>query len=147
MKSRKKTVYYDGECPMCQAFQAKVGASNQAEKFTFVDVNTQTLPSDISKEQALQQMHVVDANGIVYKNADSVLAVLDEYKSLRWLARIGRLPIINSFLRVGYRWVARNRYSLFGATAQLWWLKLVVICGLLLGITIVLLYGMRSGLF
>jgi hypothetical protein len=29
----------------------------------------------------------------------------------------------------------------------LWWLKLVVICGLLLGITIVLLYGMRSGLF
>jgi predicted DCC family thiol-disulfide oxidoreductase YuxK len=134
MNSSQKTVYFDGKCPMCQAFQSSVTTSKQSDKFTFVDVNTGPLPADISKESALQQMHVVDEHGRIFKNADSVLAVLDEYKNFRWVVVIGRLPVIRTFLRIGYSLVAKNRYLLFGSAALRWWLKLaivVIVVGLL----------------
>jgi len=121
---------------MCQAFQSSVTSSKQSAKFTFVDVNTGSLPADISKESALQEMHVVDDHGAVFKSANSVLAVLDEYQSLRWLAVIGRSPFINSILMIGYRWTAKNRYFLFGSAARLWWLKLLVVVGFLSAIVI-----------
>ena len=87
---------------MCQAFQSSVTSSKQSAKFTFVDVNTGSLPAGVSKGSALQEMHVVDDHGAVFKSANSVLAVLDEYHNLRWLAVIGRSPFINSILMIGY---------------------------------------------
>lgn len=134
MKSGKKTVYYDAECPMCQAFQSKVVSSKQSDKFTFVDVNTGSLPAEISKEVALQQMHVVDEYGVVYKNSDSVLAVLHEYKNVRWLVHIGRLPVLRNILRIGYKWVARNRYSIFNPSVRFWCLKLPIVVFFIVGL-------------
>jgi predicted DCC family thiol-disulfide oxidoreductase YuxK len=145
MKSGTKTVYFDGECPMCQAFQSSVTSSKQSAKFTFVDVNTGSLPAGVSKGSALQEMHVVDDHGAVFKSANSVLAVLDEYHNLRWLAVIGRSPFINSILMIGYRWTAKNRYFLFGSAARLWWLKLLVVVGFLsaIAISLPLWWGQR----
>lgn len=134
MNQPKKTVYFDGECPMCQAFQGSVSSSTQGEKFTFVDVNNSPLPAGITKEAALIEMHIVDENGTVHKNANSVLEVLSEYKNLGWLVSLGKLPFINTLLRLGYSLVAKNRLFLFGEASRIFWIKILATLGFIAGL-------------
>lgn len=134
MNQPKKTVYFDGECPMCQAFQISVSDSTQKDKFTFVDVNNSPLPEGISKEAALTEMHVVDENGAVHKNANSILEVLGEYKNLGLLVWLGRLPGVNQLLHFGYSLVAKNRLFIFGASSRIFWIRILASLGFIAGL-------------
>ena len=40
---------------------------------------------------AEKEIHVIDTDGRIYKNADAILKVLEENPKLAWLARLGRL--------------------------------------------------------
>lgn len=104
------TVYYDGTCALCTTAVNAFGAEHIEQK----DLTREALPADISFAQAWNEMYVVDAAGTKYRGADAVLRILDEHRGWRWLARIGRLPVLHSIAMFLYSFIARHRHQLFG---------------------------------
>ena len=133
-KKSQKTIVYDGLCTMCKGLTSTVARSEQNQRFRTVDYTSEHLPSSVSREQAKKEIHVVTADGTVYRNAAAVFAILEEYPKLAWLARIGRLPGIRTIASWLYRLIAARRHLLWGDIGRLFWLKLVIAAGLTAGI-------------
>lgn len=128
-KGGKKTIYYDGDCPMCTVLIEKVKGSSREEAFDPKDITRDALPAELTAREAEKQIHVVGADGRVYKNAGAILQILEEYPKLRFLAIIGRLPVMRQMLSLGYRFVAANRRFIFGPARELFWMKVTVALG------------------
>jgi predicted DCC family thiol-disulfide oxidoreductase YuxK len=124
--SGRKTVLYDGSCPMCAAILEKIDRSPQGERFDRVDIATDPLPSFLTKGEVEKEIHLIDEEGRLYKNAAAILKILEEYPRLRFLAKIGRLPIIKQTLPIGYSFVAANRHFIIGSASRIYWLKVVL---------------------
>ncbi len=134
INDRKKTVYYDGSCPMCTLLIKKMDDSSAKGKFDPADITKKSLPQYLTKEQVEKEIHVTDSDGKVYKNAEALLKILEEYPQWKFLATIGQLPILKQVLPIGYRVVAANRHFLFGQASRIFWLKTVVASGLIAGL-------------
>lgn len=111
-KERRKTIYYDGSCRMCTAIIKKVNDSSQKEKFNPKDLTKDPLPQNISRSAAGKEIHVIDENGTIYKNAEAILKILEEYPKWKFLVKLGRLPIIKQLLPIGYKFISANRHSI-----------------------------------
>ncbi len=131
VQNAKKTIYYDGSCPMCTNFIARIDASEEKERFAPKDIKREPLPKLFTQEQVEKEMHVIDTDGRVYKNADAILKILEEYPRWRILTVIGGWPIIRQLLPFGYNFIAANRHFLFGSASRIYWLKVVVVSGLI----------------
>src|SRR5438552_7476100 len=94
----KKAVYYDGSCPMCTSIINKIGDSSMGYKFSPRDIKTEPLPPNFSRQDVEREMHVVDGNGVIYKNAEAILKLLEEYPAWNLLVKIGRLPGVKHVL-------------------------------------------------
>lgn len=111
---QKGVMYYDGTCPLCIALVDHVERSSLSKSFIAIDVHTGSLPKGVTKEEALRDVHVVDSAGTVYRGADGVVSIFSQYPRIGFLARVGRLPIVRQILQGVYRFVANNRYRIFG---------------------------------
>ena len=111
---KKITVYYDGLCNLCSGVMDTVAASSISSTVGHKDISKDELPIGITKEQAMHDVHVIDAEGRMYKGADAVMMIFEQYPHLRWLAAVGRLPGIHLIARGIYRIVEKTRYLLFG---------------------------------
>ena len=109
----RKTIYYDGSCNMCNLIIKKVDNLSQKKVFDPKDITKDPLPQNITKSAAEKEIHVVDENGKVYKNAEAILQILEEYPRWKLLVKLGRLPIIKQLLPLGYKLIAAHRHSLF----------------------------------
>jgi predicted DCC family thiol-disulfide oxidoreductase YuxK len=115
MESQPKiTVYYDGVCNLCSSLMATVAQSSHGSAFAPVDISGGQLPQGVSKEAAMHDVHVVDAQGRVYKGADAVLKILEQYPRLRFLSSLGRAPASSHIAAGVYRLVEKTRYWIFG---------------------------------
>lgn len=130
----KKAIYYDGSCPMCSNLMLRINASDQKGKFAPKDIKRESLPVAFSREQAEKEIHVVDSDGKVHKNAEAMLLIIEEYPRWRFLAKIGRLPIIRQLLPIGYAVISTNRHFLFGPAARVFYLKATATIGLMTGL-------------
>ncbi len=110
----KMTIYFDGECAMCNALMHRIDASGKRTAFNPQDIRTDELPENLSKADAIKEIHVMDANGNMYKNAEAILKIMEQYPRWKCLVFIGRLPVIKQILPIGYTVIARNRHWLFG---------------------------------
>lgn len=121
------TLYYDGQCPLCQAEMAFLQTRNSAGRLAFVDITqTDFVPSSqpFSCEAAMAQIHGRLSNGDVlvgvpvfskaYALAD--LPVLSWLLSRRWLQPL---------LQAGYRWFAKHRHAISRriGPGALWFVK------------------------
>ncbi len=131
---QKKTIYYDGSCPMCTVIMDKVDDSSQKGKFDPKDITKESLPQNFTKQQVEKEIHVIDSDGKVYKNAEAILKILEEYPQWKFLAKIGQLPVIKQLLPIGYKFIAANRQFIFGPASRIFWLKIVVVGGLIAGL-------------
>ncbi|MEJ0002248.1 MAG: DCC1-like thiol-disulfide oxidoreductase family protein [bacterium] len=129
-----KAIYYDGTCPMCTVLMDKIGSSKAGESFDMKDATSEPLPRAISKEAVERGIHVVDADGTVHKNSQAILSIMAEYPRWKFLARIGKLPVIRQALEAGYRLISLHRHFLFGRASRIFWLKVVVAAGLCAGL-------------
>jgi len=111
---KKIHIYYDGMCNLCSGLMDTVENSSKGGAFERIDVTKGKLPPDKTYEQAMRDMHVVDENGQIYRGAQAVLKIFEQYPHLRWIAPIGRLPGFNLFAAGIYRLVAETRYWIFG---------------------------------
>lgn len=114
--SDKKTIYYDGDCSFCVGIIQKIGNSDKKEIFEPRDITKNALPHSLTAAQAHKEIHLIDADGAVYKNAEAILKILEQYPKWKIFATIGRLPlikqIIKQILSIGYAFIAANRHRL-----------------------------------
>ena len=114
MSDKKIHIYYDGVCNLCSGLMDTVEKSSQGAKFERIDVTQGNLPPGKSYREAMHDMHVVDKDGQVYRGAQAVLKIFEQYPHLRWMATIGRVPGMGLVATVLYRIVAETRYWIFG---------------------------------
>ena len=134
MKQTKKRIIYDDTCPMCIAVVSGVDDSSKSNSFALEGATVAKLPKGVTPAQVQKEIHVIDESGVVHRNVDAMLQIAQEYPRLRFVVRIARLPIVYQFLQLIYTVVAANRHFIFGPAARLYWLKNVVIIGLMAGI-------------
>lgn len=130
---KKSAVYYDGSCPMCTVIINKIDNSSKGEKFLMRDITKEPLPRDFTRDDVEKEIHVV-ADGKIYKNAEAILKILEEYPAGKFFVWIGRLPLIKQLLPIGYNFIAANRHFLFGPASRIYWLKIVISLGFISGL-------------
>lgn len=135
-ENKKSDIIYDGACPMCSAVINKIQTSPQNKNFAFIDSTKNNLPLRLTRKEVEKEIHVVDSNGVIYKNAEAILKIFEKYPNFKLLVKIGKLPIIKQILPFVYKLIAANRYFIFGYTSRIFWLKITLstafISGLLL---------------
>lgn len=132
-RSKKIRVLYDGQCPMCSTIVHSVNTSSQNGAFELNDMHAATdLPVDRATLE--KDMYVIDEEGKVFKGAEAILKIIDQYPSWKLVSTIGRLPFVKPLLPIGYGIISRNRRFLFGLASRIFWLKVTVLLGFLVGL-------------
>jgi predicted DCC family thiol-disulfide oxidoreductase YuxK/uncharacterized membrane protein YphA (DoxX/SURF4 family) len=130
----KKTIVYDGLCTMCKGVTAAIDNSSKSGQFKKTDLHARRLPAGITREAAEREIHVIAADGTVWRGAQGVLQILAEYPRLAWLVPIGRLPGVRQLLALLYRFVASRRHFIVGPAARIFWVKFVVAAAFFAGL-------------
>src|SRR5207248_5996740 len=133
---RNKTkIYYNGQCAMCTAVMSRVRESGKRGEFQLCDMHADpALPFD--KAAVAREMHLIDAEGRVYRGAAAILEILGRYPRWAFVAGIGRSPLVRPLLPLGYAVVAANRRFLFGPTSRIFWLKTTALIAFCVGFLI-----------
>lgn len=124
--SGQTIIYFDGGCPMCTALTSKIENSEQKLNFEQKDINTSSLPEGLTKDQVLKEIHVVTSDGVIYRNSEAIIKILEQYPKLKFLATFGKLPIVRNILPIGYGIVAANRHFIFGEASRVFWVKIIL---------------------
>jgi predicted DCC family thiol-disulfide oxidoreductase YuxK len=110
----KPTVLYDGRCRICTASADRIRAHDPTHTLDVISLHEPQVAArfpEITREAVLEEMHLVQLDGQIVRGADSLRALLRLLPSrLRWLALAWYFPGFAPLARVGYRWLARNRY-------------------------------------
>ncbi len=115
-------ILFDAECVLCSANAQFVLHRDKAARFRLASIQG-TAGAALCREHGLDPD---DPASILVVDGDRVLrdsgAVLAIYEGLGWPWRLLALfRLIPAFLRdPAYRWIARNRYRLFGKRATCW---------------------------
>ena len=109
-------IFYDAECALCVRAMRRVRRLFASREFEWVSLQTPGSAARLGVPFSAFQtrFHVLTADGHVFHNADA-LAVL--CRSVWWLWPLGfvlSLPGFRNLGRLGYDWLARNRYCLGG---------------------------------
>jgi len=131
----KTKIYYDGQCAMCTAVMGRVRASQKRGEFQLCDMHAdRAMPFD--KAAVAREMHLVDAEGRVYRGTAAILEILGRYPRWAFVAGIGRSPLVRPLLPLGYAIVAANRRFLFGPASRIFWLKATALIAFCVGLAI-----------
>lgn len=100
------TVYYDGDCPLCQREIGFYQGMKGADAIRWHDVSqTRTGAGDLSTRDAMARFHVRKADGTLVSGARAFFEVMKTIPRLRWLGRILSTPPIV--------WAAEASYDFF----------------------------------
>jgi predicted DCC family thiol-disulfide oxidoreductase YuxK len=107
------TVYYDGACPVCSREIAHYRTREGAERLAFVDVSAagaaEPPAPDLSREAALERMHVRLADGRLVSGAAAFAALWSALPGWRALGRFAALPGVAQAAELAYRLFLRTR--------------------------------------
>ncbi|MGH6632580.1 thiol-disulfide oxidoreductase DCC family protein [Sphingopyxis sp.] len=115
-------ILFDAECVLCSANAQFVLRHDKGARFRLASIQG-VAGTALSREHGLDprdptSILVID-DARVRRDSDAVLAI---YEGLGWPWRLlSLLRLVPAFLRnPAYRWIARNRYRLFGKRATCW---------------------------
>ncbi len=128
LSDQKLTVFYDGDCELCTSLSCNLKSSPERQ-IDLRNIHTENLPTSITKEAAEREMHVIDAEGTIYRNAAAIFKLYERNPFIRILGRLERIRFFKGLFQFGYRWVARHRHLLMGPVARLYWIKWFVCLG------------------
>ena len=108
-------VCFDAECSLCVHFARRFGRLLERHRFALVPLQTPWVKDRLANhdEDLLSEMRLIAPQGRVCGGADALTEIARHIwwaKPVYWLSGV---PLVKSVLRIGYRWVARNR-SCFG---------------------------------
>ncbi|GAB6260232.1 thiol-disulfide oxidoreductase DCC family protein [Photobacterium sp. R1] len=109
-------VFYDGSCPSCVRDRAwyESWLSRHPELVEWYDITgrDEALKAlGISPEKALRELHVQDQQGIVHRELDAYMLLLNQVWWLRPVAFLMGLPGIRHLLSVIYRRMVDQRLA------------------------------------
>jgi len=106
---------YDGDCRFCRASAGRL-LRLAGPKLRLVSLHEPGLLEAlaISREAAMQAMHLVTPEGRVFRGLEAAVQALRHRSILGVLAKAYYLPGLRQLGDLGYRLVARYRYALMG---------------------------------
>ena len=112
--SDRLTVFYDGSCPSCirdrRQYEKLAGESgNNVEWFDITGCDDELRTRGINPDDALQQLHVEDADGHVHSEMDAYILLMSRVRVLKPLAWLMGLPVIRPLLARIYHWMVQRR--------------------------------------
>ena len=111
---------YDGHCGICTSQVARLARWDSRSSLAFVSLHdplvSQRYP-DLSHEQLMQNMYVVDRHGSRHRGAAAFRYLSRQIPRLWWLAPFLHLPGCMPLWQWMYRQVADRRYALSDAAA------------------------------
>lgn len=130
----RERVYFDGDCPLCRVVVETVEKEGKSDTTVFHNVHEGNLPAGVTKELALQAMHVVSTDGTVKKSAQALFSLLEQVPRWRPFARTAQWPLVLPVMEFGYRCISPRRQWLYGDRARVLALSAITILGLLASI-------------
>ena len=115
-KAQQVVCFHDGECPLCELeinFMKKI---DKDQSIQWVDINEDKEALEqagITHQQAMDQIHVIDANGM-QTGVDGFILVWQRLPYFRRLVPLVKLPVINQIAKFGYRLFAKYRLKITG---------------------------------
>jgi len=108
------TIFYDSFCPLCMAEMRHLKKRDETGRLGFVDINAEEFETDypdMDKEALNARIHGLTDSGEVITGLDVT------YHAWRlvghgWLYAPLRWPVIKPLADMGYKWFAKNRYSI-----------------------------------
>jgi predicted DCC family thiol-disulfide oxidoreductase YuxK len=106
----KDTLFYDGECPICNAEISKLEAQIDGD-LVCVDIHS-AVSTPIDKQELFSQLHLLRADGKLLVGLEANVAAWQHTK-WRAVANILLWPVIRWFAELGYKawlfWYQRQR--------------------------------------
>ena len=117
-----KIVFFDGVCNLCNSTIQFLIKKNDKKSLRFSSLQSnfgQQFLKDNKLQVAKFESIYYLKNNILYSHSSAVLEILKELKGIYPYASI--LKIIPKFIRDEvYKWIAKNRYRLFGKQESCW---------------------------
>ena len=114
-------VLYDGLCRFCTA-QAKrlvrLVGNRRVESVSFQDEGVLARFPGVTHEACMLRMHIVRPDGRVFAGAESVARAVTLVPVVGWFAFFYYVPGVRQLAELAYRYVAKNRYRLFGRVEE-----------------------------
>lgn len=110
-KTRGLTVYYDGQCALCQAEISYFRVRSEPESIQFTDVSDPDahMGDDLDRAKALSRFHVRRSDGALVSGPAAFAEMWSRTPGWRWLAGLTRIPIVIWVLEGVYRVFLRAR--------------------------------------
>ena len=114
-------VIYDGDCRFCTGQVQNLARWDGKGRLAFISLHDPEVARrfpDLTREQMMEQMYVVDQQGQKYGGAAAFRYLTTRLPRLYLLAPIMHLPFTLPLWQWGYRQVAKHRYLLMGKTGS-----------------------------
>jgi predicted DCC family thiol-disulfide oxidoreductase YuxK len=114
-------VIYDGQCQFCRRSVERLRRLDSQQRLAFISLHDPEVSRrfpDLTKDQLLAEIYVVDQQGRRYGGAAAIRYLSRRLPRLWPLAPLMHLPGSLPLWNYLYRWVARRRYLLGGATCE-----------------------------
>ncbi|MBZ5553434.1 MAG: DCC1-like thiol-disulfide oxidoreductase family protein [Acidobacteriia bacterium] len=117
-KSNRRDIYtaiYDEQCEICQAYVSWLRILDRHHRVRCVAIEPRRLKKlhpGLQLEACLRELHVLTPEGELYVGWDGVAQLARLFPPTWIIGQLGRVPPFRWLGRLGYRFVARNRYAL-----------------------------------
>jgi predicted DCC family thiol-disulfide oxidoreductase YuxK len=111
-------VIFDGDCRICTGQIRLLARLDRGQRLSFISLHDPLVAErypDLSHDDLMQQMYVVDGEGRRHGGVEAVRYLARRLPLLWWLAPLLHIPGSLPVWRFGYRSFARFRYR-FGRT-------------------------------
>ena len=115
--TREIVVCYDGECEVCTTAVARLRRLDNGRRLRMVPFQRAAtelpgLTARIDPQALTSAIHVIEPDGTWTSGGAAVLRIAEAVPRLRFIARLGRLPVVNRLVEPMYGLVARHRHRL-----------------------------------
>jgi predicted DCC family thiol-disulfide oxidoreductase YuxK len=118
---RGDVVIYDGHCKFCTRQVQNLAQWDSKRRLAFLSLHDALVAKrypDLTYDQLIKQMYVVDQRGNRYAGADAFRYLTTRLPMLYALAPLMHIPFTGPLWRWGYRQIAKRRYSISGRTDE-----------------------------
>ena len=112
-------VIFDGSCMFCQGQVARLARWDSRQSLAFLSLHDEEVKHqypDLTYNQLMEQMYVVDSQGKYYGGAAAFRCLSRQLPRMWPLALLLHVPFSLPFWQWAYRQVARRRYLISGNT-------------------------------
>ncbi len=114
---RKSAVVFDGDCPFCRRWVARIARMDRLGTIEFVARQTEGLTTrfpKLAEGDFNTGMRLITPDNAIHVGADAAYQIARRLRYWRWIAWLYHVPGIHRLTRAVYAWIAANRESLGG---------------------------------